>query len=296
MRLPPRENTREYYLRLLDTVIERRFVKQVHVGGAQACAALPGDPPVKVDECARVKIMLQGAQQHAISRAGARIDFQLRPGQGLFWSPHAWTMPHYDRPCSFMGIVYRRGFLRVLVASVRDGGRAAASTTHFYHTTLAAGAVSQHVIAALAELAERPIDVMTELHLFEALLRLAREHLRADSAELNRPTRAQQSWRRVQEYLHQNYAEPITRESVAAALDLHPNYLSTLCSQVGGNPFHTTLETIRLDRARRLLRQSELTMGRVAQLCGYASTNYFIKAFRRVVKTTPGYYRSNRAH
>ena len=291
MRIRPPENTRTYYLALLDELIERRAVKTLHLGGVQVQPVREGDPVMRVDEHARLKIILKGTQRHGLSRAGERCDLTLTSGEAIFWAPHAWTLPRYDERCVFFGIVFRRNFMRTLLAPIAGEGRPPGSTPHWYHTSAPISGPAVHLVAALTELAERPADGETELAIFTALLRLAREHLARDADDPSQNSRALQTFQRVIDYLHQNYAEPITRDSVAAALDLHPNYLSALCTQIGERSFHDTLEALRLDHARHLLRQSDLKLERIAQLSGYASTNYFIKVFRRLTRSTPGKYR-----
>ncbi len=290
MRIRPPENTRTYYLALLDELIETRAVKTLSIGGVQVQSVRDGDPPMRVDEHARLKIVLKGSQKHGVSRAGERLDLNLKPGHAVYWAPHAWTLPHYDTPCTFFGIVFRRNFMRTLVAQIA-GGPPPGTTPFWYHTRAPITGPAVHLLAALNEQAERPGDAEIDLPIFTALLRLSREHLARDADDPSQNSRALQTFQRLTDYLHQNYAEPITRDSVAAALDLHPNYLSALCTQIGKRSFHDTLETLRLDHARHLLRQSDLKLDRIAQLSGYASTNYFIKVFRRLTRTTPGKYR-----
>ena len=47
---------------------------------------------------------------------------------------------------------------------------------------------------------------------------------------------------------------------------------------------------MRLDRARALLVQDELTVGEVVREVGYTSASYFINEFKRQFGTTPGAY------
>ena len=47
----------------------------------------------------------------------------------------------------------------------------------------------------------------------------------------------------------------------------------------------------RIDRAKVLLRTSELTIGRVAKASGFVDQSHFTKVFRRIVCVTPTSFR-----
>ena len=49
--------------------------------------------------------------------------------------------------------------------------------------------------------------------------------------------------------------------------------------------------TLRLYVARDLLIQSTMSVGEIAQQCGFTSTSYFIRTFRKTFGTTPGKWR-----
>jgi two-component system response regulator YesN len=85
-----------------------------------------------------------------------------------------------------------------------------------------------------------------------------------------------------------NHHRPITRTSVAAAFKLHPNYVSTVFAEQGGESFAAFVARIRLERAAELLREGRMGVAEVGAACGYGDPGYFIKAFRRLHRTTPG--------
>ena len=48
------------------------------------------------------------------------------------------------------------------------------------------------------------------------------------------------------------------------------------------------LEKIRIDNAKFLLVQNEMSIAEVAYACGFSSQSYFTKAFKEVTMQTPG--------
>lgn len=59
-----------------------------------------------------------------------------------------------------------------------------------------------------------------------------------------------------------------------------------------GRTPHEALLNVRLDRAKRLLAESTLSLDRIAEQCGFGSAKYFGAAFRRAVGVPPRTYRS----
>jgi len=58
-----------------------------------------------------------------------------------------------------------------------------------------------------------------------------------------------------------------------------------------GTTFRDALETVRLDVARQLLRETELSIADIADALGYTEPTAFVRAFRRWTNTTPGAWR-----
>ncbi|MCI3923075.1 AraC family transcriptional regulator [Paenibacillus sp. TRM 82003] len=95
-------------------------------------------------------------------------------------------------------------------------------------------------------------------------------------------------------YMTAQYAEPITIELMAESLGYNRAYLSRVFREhTGVNPV-TFLARLRLDRARRLLRERlELTVEQVASSVGFADALYFSKQFRRAYGQSPSAYRTS---
>jgi AraC-like DNA-binding protein len=58
-----------------------------------------------------------------------------------------------------------------------------------------------------------------------------------------------------------------------------------------GRPPHGYLTDLRMERAKRLLRESDLPLARIASLVGYQTQAHFTGVFHREVGMTPGSYR-----
>lgn len=128
------------------------------------------------------------------------------------------------------------------------------------------------------------------------LARLALAHLRADLAGGDRQDHGRGAWLDVVAYIDEHLAEPLDRQRVAAVVGVHPNYLSALCRQHGGEAFQRTVEALRLERARGLLaREPGLPVAEVAARCGFADAGYFARVFRRRLGAAPAGWRRGQA-
>lgn len=92
-------------------------------------------------------------------------------------------------------------------------------------------------------------------------------------------------------YLHEHYAEPITRKQLSADLGYHESYLSHIFSDL----LHTTLTDyllqLRLDEATDLLQRTQLSISDIGTGVGFGSIRSFNRAFLHNLGCTPREYR-----
>ncbi len=88
------------------------------------------------------------------------------------------------------------------------------------------------------------------------------------------------------------FSEPdLTLETIAAGLFVSPSYLSRLFKQYMGQTFSDFIRNYRIDRACRLLGDTEIPISEIALRCGYKDTPSFYRVFGRCKATTPSQYR-----
>ncbi len=97
----------------------------------------------------------------------------------------------------------------------------------------------------------------------------------------------------VERIIQENYHRPINRQTVADSLELHPNRISELCREFGGDTFHHILEKRRLRQAKRFLENSTTKIEAIAIMCGFSGSTYFTRAFGRATGMSPGEWRRN---
>lgn len=102
---------------------------------------------------------------------------------------------------------------------------------------------------------------------------------------------AQRLVRRAMAYLHEHFAEPLTRAEIAQHVGLDEDYL-TYCfrQELGVTPI-AYLNRYRVNQAKTLLTQSDKSVTFIAQEVGFADSRYFSRIFRREVGVSPDAYR-----
>lgn len=93
------------------------------------------------------------------------------------------------------------------------------------------------------------------------------------------------------EYINAEYASQMTLKTIADRVNLSQSYFCRRFSSVMHmSPFEYLLR-VRIDNGCRLLRDSVLSVGEIATLCGFNSFSYFSKKFAAIVGDTPLGYR-----
>jgi AraC-like DNA-binding protein len=288
----PLRSEREWFIDLIDRILARGWPRRARVCDARPVGVPPAGASPHVHAQPRLAIQLGGTRLYHLSSGGELRPYEMSPGDAIHWAPHAFSYATWDRPAVFAGLVFHSTFLRVLAANPDGRGEPAGPTPFAFHTSHPLGGPAQRLVQALSAMgSEHEPDEAAAAAVIQAILRLARRHLLEDRPDEDDASRARRSYDRVLAHLHQHYARPISREQVARELDLHPSYLSELCTARGGQSFQRTLEEIRLGHARYLLRHGDLEIARIAALCGYESSGSFIRAFRRAQRVTPAAFR-----
>lgn len=97
---------------------------------------------------------------------------------------------------------------------------------------------------------------------------------------------------KIEWYLEKNFADPsLSLDSVATTFNFSSSYLSKLFSDYHGISFTARLTQLRLDHAKKLLKNPKLPIRDVAAACGY-NEKYFSKLFTKKVGVNPRVYRN----
>lgn len=96
--------------------------------------------------------------------------------------------------------------------------------------------------------------------------------------------------REVCDFLSRNYGRAVTLDELSAAAGLSKYHLLRAFTRETGLTPYSYLETIRIDRAKAMLREGE-TPAVTALATGFSDQSHFTNVFKRLIGLTPGQYR-----
>ena len=102
--------------------------------------------------------------------------------------------------------------------------------------------------------------------------------------------------RRAKDYIHIHYTEDISLSDCAEHVGISQYYLSRIFKESTGCNFVEYLSMVRIDTAKRLCEDKQLSIRDIAQKCGYANITYFYRVFKRSMGVTIGEYRKDVSH
>ena len=95
----------------------------------------------------------------------------------------------------------------------------------------------------------------------------------------------------ITRYLQEHLAEEISLSVLAKEFYLSPQYISQLFKTEIGVGFLAYLTNIRMERAKKLLLTTNLSIAEVSEQSGYADYRVFTKVFKKSEGITPSQYR-----
>lgn len=241
----------------------------------------------------RLIVALAGAVEFERRRGEGKATESLAPGQALFVPPGRGVRARARAAYTSMGIVFYRDATRFYLMQCkpsRDGHPGTPVETHVVPTGI--GEEGFALTRLLAGREPTGGEVFFR-HAAECLLVVARGLLAQPPTSVARG-KAWSTWQAACDYLLEHLHRPVSRKDVARHLGVHPNHLSRLFAEFGDGSFGDFLLARRLERARLLLEDPRLNVAEVARLSGFASANYFARAFRARIGRTPTEERAER--
>lgn len=123
---------------------------------------------------------------------------------------------------------------------------------------------------------------------------LLRAHInarRSDEIELSRVGVVDRRLRRAIEFMSDNCGRELGLAEIAGSAYLSEFHFARLFKKITGATPHAYLASLRIERARRLLAESDLSIADVGGAVGYTSQSHFTKIFREATGMTPKAFR-----
>ncbi|GAA0138074.1 response regulator [Paenibacillus sp. YSY-4.3] len=93
------------------------------------------------------------------------------------------------------------------------------------------------------------------------------------------------------QYIEQNYDQDLSLQVLSQHVHLSKNYFSNLFKREMGEGVIDYITKVRLERAKALLRNTDLKSSEISMLIGISDSKYFSKLFKKMIGATPSEYR-----
>jgi len=91
-------------------------------------------------------------------------------------------------------------------------------------------------------------------------------------------------------YIEENYSKDLRLKDVAEAVAISPQYFSKIFKKELGVNFIDYLTNVRMEQAKRMLKEDRLSIKEICYQIGYNDPNYFSRLFKKVVGVSPTEY------
>lgn len=215
----------------------------------------------------------------------AAVAVTLISGDVLYVPAGGWNFPQWQTPVTTLSILF--GKQQLGFSLVHWDGRLAQNLTR-QHVARRGPRIGSFLLQTLNEMQRQPQEQQTARLIVASLLSHCRDLL---GSQIQTASRSQALFEAIRDYIDERYASPLTRESVAQAFYISPNYLSHLFQKTGAIGFNEYLNHRRLEHAKMLLKGYDLKVKEVAHSCGFIDSNYFCRLFRKNTARSPSEYR-----
>jgi AraC family transcriptional regulator len=123
------------------------------------------------------------------------------------------------------------------------------------------------------------------------LIRVHTALRRADELELSRVGLIDRRLRRAMEFMHDNCSRDLRLAEIAAQSHLSAFHFVRLFKKLTDTTPFAYLAALRIEKSRRLLAETSLSLSEVGARVGYESQSHFTRVFRQSVGMTPRAYR-----
>lgn len=107
----------------------------------------------------------------------------------------------------------------------------------------------------------------------------------------NETAKNRQAVQGMKTFIRENYGKNLTLEEVSSSVYLSPSYASRIFKENQSMTIIEYITKVKLEEAKKLLRDPKYQIDDVAEILGYHDASYFSKVFRRKEGMTPTQYR-----
>lgn len=210
----------------------------------------------------------------------------FKPGEVLICPAYAASQEVWNMPHDMISVVYYESHIRTLYIKHNGKPPDQRGPDIYFHTSRPLNLAGTHILHALLNMEPNTENART---CFRLLLDITTKAL-AEEQEVE-ISKELLTWQSITYYMEMNFRSNITGESIARAAKIHPAHLSRLLQKRAGCGVVKYINQLRLEYAIQLLKDPLISIGEIANSCGYSSANYFIRVFRCQYLESPAKFR-----
>ena len=112
------------------------------------------------------------------------------------------------------------------------------------------------------------------------------------SVEENRERQSESVMEKAKKYIRENFQKELTLDEVSKNVDISPYYFSKIFKEETGENFIEYLTRVRIDKAKELLVDANVSVKEAGIQSGYSDPNYFSRIFKKQMDMTPSEYKA----
>lgn len=238
-----------------------------------------------------ISVQLAGTRHLYQQRNGRVASRLLHPGAVVITpagEPKHWR---HVEPVEVLVIQLATGVVEQVAEAVAEGRRGRPEVRDDFGTS---DPVIEHLAGHLADAARTPDGfsrLFAQTAAYQLAIRLLQRH--ADkAAPLAAVKLTRRKLRAAIDYIEAHLEHDLTLGAIAQSVALSPcHFAHAFKLETGVSPYHYVV-TRRIDRAKRLLRETRLNVAEVGYRVGYGNHSHFCVAFQRITGATPSAYRA----
>ena len=107
------------------------------------------------------------------------------------------------------------------------------------------------------------------------------------------PSRTEDLCKKIVDYINSQYWDAeLSMETIGKQVHMSPYYASKLFKAEHGISVGAYIAKVRIDQAKKALRETDKSIAKIAEETGFLSSTVFIRTFKKAEGITPGVYRS----
>ncbi len=130
-----------------------------------------------------------------------------------------------------------------------------------------------------------------KITLLSVLLELFRNHIIKESKEHKISNKVKLT-KKIIKYINKHFDEQLTIEDIENHCRYSRFYISRAFKEITGDTIMLYLNNVRIEKAKSLLENSNLSVSEISINCGFVSQSYFGKVFRKCENMSPLEYKS----